>query len=635
MTRRDGAVPASALPTTPRRLVVYSVFDKDGQVDDFVLYSLAALREHASRILVVVNGTLTAESLRMLESAADEVLLRANEGFDIGAHRHALRHLGGSLAEFDEVVLTNDTWYGPVRPWAPVFARMDRSACHFWGLTDHAAIRPNPLTRRGVAPYHLQSYWIAVRRPMFMSEAWRRYWERLPPLDSYVDAVLEHELRFTDVFTAAGWVAAAAFPVEEFDTENPSLYEAESLVDRGCPALKRRPLFHWPPLLDSYGAVGAWTLESVAARGYPIDMILKNLARTVPPKAMNVDVGLLTVLPPDGPAPAPSPPSAAPRVLVIVHSDGAPVDDVLRRADAIPGGHDLVVTVPDSAAQAALTADLARQRPSGANVDVRIVPADTSDESAFLVGCRDVLLSDEHDLVVRLRSFRADGSGASRHVLDHGYDNLLADGEYFSAVLSLFLDEPGLGLVYPPMLHIGHATLGKGWGTLLPTFTMVARRLGITVPLDGVSPLAPLGGMFVARPAALRLLLDSDWSYEEFEETAELSGAVERMWSYAAGQLGFHTRTIASRAYISVSHPLLEFELDEMSSTIPGRSFEKIDFLRHSGWIGSGTAGNLLRMYLRRRHAWVVRWARRLADPSRLPARVLRRDLALRRRRGD
>jgi rhamnosyltransferase len=164
---------------------------------------------------------------------------------------------------------------------------------------------------------------------------------------------------------------------------------------------------------------------------------------------------------------------------------------------------------------------------------------------------------------------------------------------------------------------------------------MVARRLGITVPLDGVSPLAPLGGMFVARPAALRLLLDSDWSYEEFEETAELSGAVERMWSYAAGQLGFHTRTIASRAYISVSHPLLEFELDEMSSTIPGRSFEKIDFLRHSGWIGSGTAGNLLRMYLRRRHAWVVRWARRLADPSRLPARVLRRDLALRRRRGD
>ena len=34
-------------------------------------------------------------------------------------------HVGGALAEFDEIVLTNDTWFGPVRPFGPLFERMN------------------------------------------------------------------------------------------------------------------------------------------------------------------------------------------------------------------------------------------------------------------------------------------------------------------------------------------------------------------------------------------------------------------------------------------------------------------------------------------------------------------------------
>jgi rhamnosyltransferase len=129
--------------------------------------------------------------------------------------------------------------------------------------------------------------------------------------------------------------------------------------------------------------------------------------------------------------------------------------------------------------------------------------------------------------------------------------------------------------------------------------------------------------MFVARTEAIRLLSEHPWTYADFDRTDGLDAALERMWSYAAGQLGFHTRTVATREYLSLSHSLLEYELGEMSATIPGRSFEKIDFLRHSGWAGSGTAGDLLRMYVRRRHAWFVHVARRVADPARLPGRLL------------
>ena len=43
-------------PQGGRRLVVYVVYDRRGDVDDFIPFALAGLREHAAHVLVVVNG---------------------------------------------------------------------------------------------------------------------------------------------------------------------------------------------------------------------------------------------------------------------------------------------------------------------------------------------------------------------------------------------------------------------------------------------------------------------------------------------------------------------------------------------------------------------------------------------------
>lgn len=620
MTRHAVAPPATLTPE-PSRLVIYAVFGKDGEVDEFVIHSLAALRSHAETIFVVVNGALTPSSRARLQSVSDEILVRDNAGFDIGAQRAALLHLGRRISDFDEIILTNDTWYGPVRPWQPVFSRMDARPCHFWGLTDHRAGMPNPLVPRGTTPYHLQSYWIAVRRSLFESPAWATYWRNLPALDTYVDAVVQHELRFTSYFTSAGWVDDVAFPADAFASENPSLFEAESLIKSGCPALKRRPLFHWPPLLDSYGSVGAWTLAAAAETGYPTDLILENLARTVPPKAMNVDLGLLTVLPADDTVGG-TPLFDAPRLLVVVHADSDGIDLALTQISELPGGCDLIVTITDPESHQSVSALLARSRPSDRLTEIRVVPTGASAQSAFLVGCRDVLVSGTYDFVIRLAVPEPAHAGTGDALVRQRTGDHTADAAFVSAMVGLLASEPSLGIVYPVLDHIGNARLGKSWGDLRPEFARTAASLTITVPMDDVSPLAPLDGLFAARPEAMRLLWDRPWTYDDFESAPDLASTLARMPSYAAGQLGYYTRTVVSREYLSVSHPLLEYELAELSRTIPGRSFEKIDFLRHSGWLGTGSGRDLFRMYLRRRHFWLFRILGRVADPRRFPGRL-------------
>ena len=59
------------------------------------------------------------------------------------------------------------------------------------------------------------------------------------------------------------------------------------------------------------------------------------------------------------------------------------------------------------------------------------------------------------------------------------------------------------------MIPIGYPTMGRAWWSNKPGFEKLAAELGIHVPLDDVSPLAPYGPMFVARPEALRLLKEA------------------------------------------------------------------------------------------------------------------------------
>ncbi len=620
-----------------RRLIVYVIWDRRGDVEDYVAHALGGLREHAAHIMVVVNGALTDAGRATLEPLADEILVRENRGFDIWGHKHALDHLGPRIEEFDELILTNDTWFGPVRPYGPVFTRMDASPVDFWGMTDHAREEPNPFTGEGVLFYHLQSFWIAVRRRMFMSAQWGAYWQRLPEMPGYFDAVLRHEAIFTEHFANAGFRHDVAFPSAEYPTDHPALFNPDLLLRDGCPLLKRRPFFHYPPFLDRHAVIGRELLGEVEGYGYPTGVIWQDVARNVAPRVANTNAGALEVLwdraLPDETV------SAVPRLAVIVHVvDEQALDDIGAHVRNLPASSDLIVTAPPHIDSARIRERLGRDgAPRFARIDVRTLPRpEVNHMSALLIGCRDVLLDGSYDIVVKLiaasprrRSFNAD-----RYLARHQFDNLLNSPGYVANLMALFRREPGLGAVFPPTVLLGSSHLGAGWGRLRPRAESLAKKLRISVPFDDVSPLAPFGGMMVFRPEALRLLTEHAWQYSDYAPAspfpdAPLADTQELLIAYAMGERGFHCRTVLAREYADISHTALEFTLDQLSSTTPGYPVEQIQYLHRAGRVGRGSALDLARMYLRLNHPQAT------AAVASAARSAVHRLTSLGRRRGD
>ena len=127
------------------RLAIYFFYDKRGIVDRYVPYFLDDLKKNVSEIFIVCNGKLTPDGKEQLEKYG-HVMVRENKGFDVWAYKTALDQYGWDrLAGFDEVVMTNSTLMGPVRPLQEMFDAMAQNPeLDFWGLTIHHGAQGNP-----------------------------------------------------------------------------------------------------------------------------------------------------------------------------------------------------------------------------------------------------------------------------------------------------------------------------------------------------------------------------------------------------------------------------------------------------------------------------------------------------------
>jgi len=630
----------SSFPAGGKRIIFYLLHDARGEVDDYIPYKLKALRSFADHIFVIVNGTMKASALASLARVADTVWERENVGFDVWGYKSALEEFGAErLAEYDELILMNYTWFGPVRPFEPVFDRMAAKEIDFWGMTEHAGGTPNPFTGVGSMPRHIQSHWIAVRRDMFASDAWRAYWRDMPMITNYVESVLNHESRFTQHFLDLGFRGEAAFPLTDYPSEHAALLDPDLLLDAGCPALKRRVFFHYPPFMDRHAVLGRWTLQKTESYGYPMPMLWQNLARTTPPKTLNVAAGMLEVLPDEDVSYDLDRPFRIAAIVHVFYEDM--VDELLDRVAMLPSAYDVYMTTTDED-KAKVIREAVQRRDDDriGRWEVRVLPSNRGrDLSAFFIGCRDVLRSGAYDLIVKIHSKKTvqQSFNAARYFTRQQIENVLSSPGYAANVLALFQKEPGLGLVFPPMIHVGYPTLGRGWFANRHPVEVLCDELGIKVPMDEISPLAPFGCMWVARPEALRLIADVDWEYDQYADAKEhrdgsLAHVQERIVPYAAAELGYHCRTILNFEHASISHTALDYGLDQISSTTPGYAIDQSQLLHSAGWLGEGRAITLARMYMRlnwprtsRTLLPLYRVARRFAHFARAARQILRR----------
>ena len=135
-----------------KRLCLCVFYEKNGVLRNYVSFYLNALKEICEKVIVIANGKITQESKDKLKELDIDLIQRENKGLDFGAWKETLFKLGfENIKEYDELILTNTTCYGPLYPFSEIFNKMNEKKCDFWGITKH------PEAEKDNIPKHIQS----------------------------------------------------------------------------------------------------------------------------------------------------------------------------------------------------------------------------------------------------------------------------------------------------------------------------------------------------------------------------------------------------------------------------------------------------------------------------------------------
>ena len=191
-----------------KRIAIYVHYEKSGKVLNFEKFFISELLKDFSKVIVVANGEIDKNQLTGFENV--EIVRRENKGYDFGAWKDVIiKRYEREIKDYDQLLITNNSIYGPLGSFSGMIAEMDKRNCDFWGINRHPAkdcciIKGDNATR---CYEHLQSYWIVFKSRLLCSEDFISYWRNLPELDTFKKAIGYGEVRLTHHFEQLGYIS--------------------------------------------------------------------------------------------------------------------------------------------------------------------------------------------------------------------------------------------------------------------------------------------------------------------------------------------------------------------------------------------------------------------------------------------
>lgn len=180
-----------------KRAIVFVHYDRDNLVDDYVYFYLQALRQHSNHLVFITTSVLSKEDHQKLSNCASCIIERENIGYDFMSYKIGIESF--NYADYDELLICNDSVYGPFYSLTTLFAKMQHVPCDFWGITANDDIE-----------YHLQSYFLVFKKTLLSNAIFSTFWDNVKILDSKEEIIEKYEVGLTTYLNAKKFTSAVA-----------------------------------------------------------------------------------------------------------------------------------------------------------------------------------------------------------------------------------------------------------------------------------------------------------------------------------------------------------------------------------------------------------------------------------------
>ena len=230
-------------------ICLFAHYNARGEIAQYVLTYLDHLANIGFDIFFISNSAVNKESRSLMEKKYSncKIFERENSGGDFGAWQWAIQN---NLIPpgTENLLLTNDSVFGPLFDLQPIFDQMQNGDSDFWGLTDsfHHS-------------WHIQSYFICFSKKVFFSEAFQSVFRQSFSSKNKLQIIRRGEILLTQNLVKAGFKAKVFIPYKKLDDEadsnftyNPTHFFWNTLItEYRFPFIKREFILQNPEGLQS------------------------------------------------------------------------------------------------------------------------------------------------------------------------------------------------------------------------------------------------------------------------------------------------------------------------------------------------------------------------------------------------
>lgn len=206
-----------------KRICLFAGYDEQNVIDDYIIYYINKL-SLISDVHYMADCNLPLFELEKLNNITITASAFRHGKYDFGSWQEIIKKIGWDrISEYDELILANDSCFGPLFALEPYFVKMDNNNIDFWGMTKNYEFKKP----------HLQSYFLVFKKNVFSNNLFQNFFNDIKTQETYVDIIYSYELILTELLSNAGFKYHYFFE----DKLNPTFFYRTALK-HGVPFIK-------------------------------------------------------------------------------------------------------------------------------------------------------------------------------------------------------------------------------------------------------------------------------------------------------------------------------------------------------------------------------------------------------------
>ena len=184
-----------------KRICLFAGYDKNNIIHDYVVYYLKELSSVSDVYYMADNHLNKKEKDKILEYTKG-VYGYHHGKYDFGSWQQLIDIVGfDNILEYDELILTNDSIFGPMYPIKKLFEEIEKDKT--W---DICGLNHNILTDYGKIDAYLNSYFLILKKNAFNSNIFKNIISSLKDLkNNKIDYSKKYEFPFAKYFYDSGY----------------------------------------------------------------------------------------------------------------------------------------------------------------------------------------------------------------------------------------------------------------------------------------------------------------------------------------------------------------------------------------------------------------------------------------------